>query len=239
VRVGPYTRLSRIWQIVMCTLGADALVVLFVNSHISPGHAEVGAVLCALLTLPFLNQRAIAHGMANLRALTRKPDHRTQRIFSALLVVVLGLIITSKLLAFSRVDNLLGATFTALIVIGIVSSIRTMLAHRQAQAKQLAAAPWEHIPLWERQLVVTAAMPMVTARLVSLFGALSTQNSQVTGLTLTTFGTSLVLLLILKPNRATYVGHCARCKTPVPIAFVQFGSCPACDQELGERLFSR
>lgn len=239
MRIGPYTRLSRIWQGVLYSLVIDAVAVVLVNAPISSAQAEVGAVLCALLTMPFLNQRGIAQGMAHLRTLARTPDHRTQRLVSVLLVLVLGVIITSKLLTFSRVDNLLGAVFTALIVIGIVSSIRTMLAHRQAQAKQLTEAPWEYIPLWERQLVIIAAIPMVTARLVSLFGALSTHDGEVTGLTIATFGTSMLLLLILKPNRATYVGHCSRCKTPVPIAFVQFGTCPACDPELGDRLLSR
>jgi len=209
--------------------------VLIARANINPSHAQTGAIACALLTLPFLNQDRIARSMAALRTTYRNPSRRTQQLFSAMLVVVVVLLIISKLLAFSRFDSLLGLAFTAVIVIGIASSIRTIIAQRQSQAQALAQSPWEYIPLWERQLVVAATIPMVTARLVSLLVAASADHGEISALTLGAFCTSVVLLLILKPTRATYVGHCMRCKTPVPIAFVQFGSCPACNDELAQR----
>ncbi len=220
----------------MWSLALDALVVLVARANLNPSQAQTGAIVCALLTLPFLSQDRIARGMASLQTSSRNPSRRTQQLFSALLVVIIGLLIASKLLAFSRFDNLLGIAFTAVLVIGIASSIRSVLAQRQSQAQALTQAPWEYIPLWERQMIVTATIPMVTARLVSLLAAASADHGEVSTLIIGAFCTSVVLLLILKPNRATYVGHCLKCKTPAPIAFVQFGSCPVCDGELAQHL---
>jgi len=237
-RVGPYTRLTQIWRLVFYSLGLDALIALFNKNPFPIPNVESAAILCALLSLPFLNQRAIAVRMSSLRSFHKRGDQKKPKALKATLIMAATLVAAAKFLALSNFRNIVGLIFSAILLLGIVTSLRHAIESARVHGQALKDSPWLQLSLWEKQLIIIFTIPIVAARLVSLLGALSVSNSEVSPLSIGCFGASVVLLLVLKPQRANYIGMCAKCKTPIPIVFVEYGSCPACNQELAEKLRS-
>ncbi len=153
-----------------------------------------------------------------------------------MLITATTLVAAAKFLALSHFNNFVGLIFSIMLLLGIVASLRHAIENARIHGQALKDSPWLQLSLWEKQLIIIFTIPIVTARLVSLLGALSVSTGEVTLLSAVCFGASVLLLLTLKPQRANYIGMCAKCETPIPIVFVEYGSCPACNQELAEKL---
>ena len=119
-----------------------------------------------------------------------------------------------------------------MVIVGVLLSIKRALEENRLRAQQLKDKPTLQITIWESQLVAVFLLPLIAARLISLVGALTTVDAQASATSAACFIASALLLLCLKPDRRAFIGMCAACKSPVPIAFVEYGRCPACDKEL-------
>jgi hypothetical protein len=174
--------------------------------------------------------------MSRLRNFHKRPDEATPKALQKLLLVAIALSVAVKLLVLPRLDNFVGLLFAIIIAIGLISSVRRGLEQSRVHRQALKDSPWTQVGLWEKQLIAIFTIPMVAARLVSLIGALTAHNGEVTQVSVVSFVASVLLLLALRPQRSHYLGMCAKCKSPIPIVFVEYGSCPACDRELAEKL---
>jgi hypothetical protein len=235
-RIGPHTRLTRVWSILLASLLLDVVWVFVPHTPISEEIALALAITCAVLTLPFLNQNNLALLLSRLRSFGRNPEQKNTRMAQRLLLVVLVLLVAGKLVVLPSLTNILGVLCAAVVCFGILRSIQQARQAQNKHAKELQDSPWLQVILWEQQIVIISCIALAAARLVSLFGSLSLKGTGVTSLSLGSFGASVLLLLCLKPNRSAFIGICKRCKTPIPITFVDYGSCPSCDKALQELL---
>lgn len=235
-RIGPHTRLMRVWSTLLASLLLDVVWVFVPHTPISEEIALALVITCAAITLPFLNQNNLALLLSRLRNLGRNPEQKNVRMVQRLLLIVLVLVVVGKLAILPSLTNFLGALCAAAVFFGILRSVQHARREQKQQDKDLRESPWLQVTIWERQIVIISCIALAAARLISLFGSLSLQGTGVTPLSLGSFGASVLLLLCLKPNRSAFIGICKKCKTPIPIAFVDYGSCPSCDKGL-EKLF--
>jgi hypothetical protein len=89
-----------------------------------------------------------------------------------------------------------------------------------------------HIEQWQTQLIIIFALPALTARAVSMVMSMADYSHDRIVWCAAGVLMSALLLAMLKPKKEYFVGVCQRCKHPVPIVFVEFGSCPLCDEKL-------
>jgi len=225
-----------VWSVLVLSLPLDVLWVFVPHSAISEEYAQSLAIVCGLVTLPFLNQKKIATLLSSLRTLGKEPKQRNARVIQTVLALIVALLITAKLLVLPSLTTFLGAVCSILVVIGALRGAMHVRQQQRRQTKELEDSPWLRVTLWEQQVVVIWCIALVAARLVSLFASLSLDGTGVTTLSVTCFAASFLLLLCLKPNRTAFVGVCKKCKTPIPIAFVDYGSCPSCDKSLQQLL---
>jgi hypothetical protein len=194
------------------------------------------AITCALITLPFFNQKRVTAVVSHLRALGRNPEQKNARAIQVALLAAAALAVTAKLLVLPSISSLLGALCAAIVFLGVFQAARSAQQQRKQQTAILKESPWLQVTLWERQVIFIWCIALLAARFISLFGSLSLQGTGITPVSTTCFVVSLVLLLCLKPNRAAFTGICKKCRTPIPIAFVDYGSCPSCDKDLQQIL---
>lgn len=234
-RIGPFTRLSAIWRALFLSLALDSLVLVYFN-HVLPFEpAQIAAAIAALCTLPFLNQAALAKTLAKTRRWQTKsgrPSRLPQRAIIPLLII---LMISAKLAFLPTLNSFAAIMVTIIILIWIASGVKHTIRQNRERSRILARSPWLHVVLWERQIVLLFLLPMIAARMVSLFGALSLGSATSPTFALGAMATSIILLAALKPVRSAFIGWCPNCRSPTPIAFVEYGSCPGCDQHLAPK----
>lgn len=141
-----------------------------------------------------------------------------------------------KALLLPRLDNIVALFFLLCLVIGALKTFQQALKDTKVLRDTHRNNPKIQIDQWQMQLVVIFLLPMIAARAVSIcLSAANTEPDQLawcgTGLL-----TSGLLLSMLKPKRTCFIGVCQKCKHPVPIVFVEFGSCPRCDDKLREKI---
>jgi hypothetical protein len=142
----------------------------------------------------------------------------------------LVLAIVVKPLLVGRVDNVAAVVLIAFLIFGAVKSAKHAIEKEKASRELFKDSPWSHISQWEAQLVTILGIPIMLARVVSLCATLGADATPLS--TLGAFLVSAILLSMLKPEKRFFVGFCGRCKHPVPIVFVDYGSCPLCDERL-------
>lgn len=229
-RRGPHSILSALWKIVALSLLLDPLLWSLPHPTLPQAIAERAALLCSLLTLPFLKQASVCHRVGALRrgnkAAVDGKSKRSRGMFVALLILAILL----KLLLVGRVDNVAAVVLVAFLVFGAIKSAKNAIEKEKASRELFKDSPWSHISQWEAQLVTIVGIPIMLARVVSLCATLSVDATPFSNLA--AFLVSAILLAMLRPEKRFFLGFCERCKHPVPIVFVDYGSCPLCDERL-------
>jgi hypothetical protein len=232
-RVGPFARLSKIWHILFVSLVIDGLLAFYPISLIPPDRAQMIAALCCIFTIPFLNQESLSRLLSQARKTSNKNRDSNKANQNKFLVgAIVGALILTKLLLLPKLSGLFSLIFTAALVVCILMSAKHFIAETKAHSAKLKSSPWLYIQFWERQIVTIYCLPLIAARTVSTCGALSANAPGNLFNAVAYPIASVILLLALKPKRSTFIGWCQRCKTPTPIAFVEYGSCPSCEESL-------
>lgn len=234
VRRGPYTILSKLWLWIICSLLADPLLAASTNHPVPDVTISRIAILCGLLTLPFLKPELVHRYISALRGAHKSESSGSFKIGKTLLLLGLITPALSKLLLVPRLDNLLALLFVWILAFGAFTSIRKALKDREKQKKLLEDSPTIRVQNWETHIVLVTTISFVAARAISLCGVLGESSKDIPLRALGYTATSALLLLMLKPNKKFFIGGCKRCKRPVPTAFVDYGSCPFCDETLLE-----
>jgi hypothetical protein len=224
--------LERIWTILALSLLADPLLLLCEPGRIDPRQALSWATVAALVLLPFLAQEALYRAMAALRILNAKQLESKPFLIPLMSGVFVGGIIALKILSLLQISGVWGLALIVLITAatlhGIAHSLRTNARH----SHMIKTDAWSRLLQWESQLVVLSLIPLLIARSISLVGALSI-GAEVSPLRfLVFFSISVMFLAMLRPTKRLFIGFCKKCKQPVPIVFVDLGSCIQCDEKL-------
>jgi len=231
-RRGPHAILSGLWKAVAGSLLIDPLVWSLPHPVVEPGFAERGALLCAVLTIPFLKQAWVCSRIAALRKGNREAVHgKTKRARGLFLTALLAVLILKPLLV-GRVDNVVALILLLFVVFGAIKSVKSALEREKATRELFKDSPLYHISQWQAQLVTIVGIPLMLARAVSLFTTWSSPPVEPSLAAIVGFMVSCALLAMLKPERRLFIGSCSRCRHPVPIVFVDYGSCPLCDERL-------
>lgn len=231
-RRGPYTTLSKIWIFILYSLLLDPLLTSIVNHPVPEATSARLAALCALLTLPFLRPEIARRYLSALRNANRSDTSRLSKIAKPMVFACLIAPALSKLLFVPRLDNLLAIVFLGMLAFGAFTNARKSLKDRAIQNKLLQESPAHRIKQWERHSITVTTISFVAARTISLCGVFceSSRNAPLTALGYTAM--SALFLMMLRPQKQFFMGVCKRCKRPVPSAFVDYGSCPLCDETL-------
>lgn len=234
-RVGPFTRLSQVWRIVFLSLIIDGVLAHFLSTTIPSEVTQRIAALCAIIVLPFLNQKRLAKRIALIRGQMGGNRAKSAGSNKAIIIAVITLIVVTKLALLPALNSIAAFIVAGIIVLGIVSTIKHFLKESTTRSQSLSKSPWLYVLLWERQLVIVFCLPIIAARLISLCGALSLGTMQTPAMGALYLITSAVLLTAIKPDKSAFMGWCPICRSPVPIAFVEYGSCPRCNKELADQ----
>lgn len=224
----------KLWRILFVSFVIDGVVAIGPNTVLTAEQAQVAAVVSVIIALPFIHQKGLLQGLARVRRSQNRARRAESGRGAVLLAVLLAALVAAKLVLLPSLNNVAALVFAAILLLGIISSARHVMRETRVHAEALRTSPWLYITLWERQLVVLFSVPMVAARSISLIGALSLGSTPHPYFAALYLATSVVLLLILQPQRASFIGWCPRCKSPTPIAFVEYGSCPKCDATLAQ-----
>jgi hypothetical protein len=224
----------KVWRILFISFVIDGAVAIGLNSVLTAEQAQVAAVVGAIIALPFIHQKGLLQGLARVRRSQNRSRQTGSRQGAIVMAVLLVVLVAAKLVFLPTLNNIASLAFAAILLLGIISSARHVMRESRSHAEALRTSPWLYITMWERQLVVLFSLPMVAARSISLIGALSLGSTPHPYFAVLYLATSVVLLLILQPQRASFIGWCPRCKSPTPIAFVEYGSCPKCDATLAQ-----
>jgi hypothetical protein len=220
------------WRALFLSLALDSVVVVYLNKTLPVEPAQIAACIAAICTLPFLNQAGLAKALTTTRRLqsdSKRSPRLNQRAAIALIIIVTAL---AKLSLLPKLNSFVAIVVATIVVLGIVSSMRHMIRQHRERALILDRSPLLQIVLWERQMVLLFTIPMLLARIISLCGALSLGNASSPAFAAGGFVTSTILLAALKPNRSAFIGWCPQCRSPAPSAFVEYGSCPQCNEKL-------
>lgn len=231
-RRGPHSILAGLWKIVAISLLIDPLLWSLPHPILSQAIAEQGALLCALLSFPFLNQASICNRVSALRRGNKAAVEGKTKRFRGLFLVPLVIALLLKPLLVGRVDNVVALVLVMVLVLGAIKSAKHAIDKEKASRELFKDSPWSHISQWEAQLVTIFGIPIMLARAVSIFTTSSATADAAHTSTLVGFFVSAFLLAMLKPEKRFFIGFCGRCKHPVPIVFVDYGSCPLCDERL-------
>jgi hypothetical protein len=226
-RIGPHTRLTWFWKAVFGSLILDGLILLLEPGAITPQLARLGAILCALLTLPFIDQEKLARGLALLRSRPSDTKSDKSKLVKIGIVIAVALALMIKLSSLPEIRSVAALAIAAILVFGAWVTIQHVLKTLNEQRDLIASSPAQRVKLWENQIVAIVALPIIAA-------ALSYSQGDSYLVTLSCLATTVLLLMITKPKRSAYIGSCRRCKAPVPVAYVSYGSCPGCDKGLRE-----
>lgn len=236
-RMGPFTLLTQVWNVIFLSLTVDAVVIFWLDSPVISDPTGTYSIICALLVLPFLNQRGIASYLALSRTLQRNNSTAIKRFYSHLILIGCIIAVAMKL---NGVGSL--HPFNALIFCLCVALWALLLIHhhwriQRATLHDANNNPWEMILMWERQVVYLNLLPLFLARGISFFAIWATNPAS---LSIESYGyilASALFLLLLKPRQEHYVGRCRNCQRTVPIAFASYNSCPSCNSTLEKQLF--
>jgi hypothetical protein len=231
-RIGPHARLCRVWGILMASLPLDGLWAFLPHPHLPAETAHFLIILCGLITIPFLNQLRVGDLLSKLRRLEQDSTQKSNRLLQIALTIAISVPIGLKLIMVPKLSTVFGMVCALLIGFGILRSILAARKQISQQRNALQQNPLLKISGWEQQAVILYSIPLIAARLLGIVGGLSILAPGVTTLSAGCCVASFLLLLCLKPDRGAFVGVCKRCRTPVPIAFVDHGSCPCCDPAL-------
>lgn len=231
-RPGPHAILSGLWKVVAGSLLIDPLLWSLPHPVVEAGVAERGALLCALVTIPFLNQAGICSRIAALRKGNKEAVHGKTRRARGLFLAALVAVVLLKPLLVGRVDNVVALIFLLFVLFGAIKSVKAALEKERATRELFKDSPLYHISQWQAQLVTVVGIPFMLARAVSLFTTWSSPSYESSPAAIVGFMVSCALLAMLKPERRLFIGSCSQCRHPVPIVFVDYGSCPRCDERL-------
>lgn len=234
VRRGPHSVLSALWKIVTGSLLIDPLVWPLSHPLLNQTIAERGALLCALFTIPFLNQAWVCSRVAALRKGNREVVDGSTKRSRTLFVAVLTAGLLLKPILVGRSDNVLALVLMIFLVLGALKSIKHALEKEKATRELFKDSPTTHIAQWQAQLVTIVGLPFMFARGVSFLTTWGCESASSAPLAFVGFLSSCALLAMLRPDRRFFIGFCVRCKHPVPIVFVDYGSCPLCDDRLSQ-----
>jgi hypothetical protein len=228
----PFATLSNFWLLITASLLLDPLVAEY-SSHSVPAELSLRiATLCAAITLPFLNQARICRLISRLRLHHKKHLESHSTLISGLILGGLCLTFAVKVVLLPRIDTVVGLVFLLCIALGALKTFRQALLGAKPSINQPFTTPLMHIEQWQTQLIAIFILPTIAARAVSLSMTLTDYTNDRMLWCGTGMFMSALLLAMLKPKKAYFVGVCQRCKHPVPIVFVEFGSCPLCDEKL-------
>lgn len=238
-RMGPHTLLTMVWKVLFYSLLLDAILLLRAGPVFSSDITTELSTLCALAVLPFLNQFRIAQSLARLRDLQQAKKHLLTGATKLIIIVFCFVLVMLKLQRIDYFASIKGVIFSLFIVcwgaLLIYSKIKNhRLAHHDSDDDS-----WLQILAWERQSVFLNIVPLFLARGVSFIPSLSSSVTDISWGTYIQTISSALLLLMLRPKREHYLGHCSTCLSVVPIAFVQYGKCPFCDNTLSKNVANR
>jgi hypothetical protein len=221
--------------VVFSSLILDGIVAICLGTTIPPEVAQRIATLCAIVALPFINQKALARLITLIRGRIGGDSPKTTGSNKAIIVALIALIVMAKLALLPALNSFAAFLVAGIFLLGIVSTVKHLLMESARRSQSLSKSPWLYVMLWERQLVALFCLPIIAARLINLCGALSLGAAQKPYIGLTYLLASTVLLTALRPERSTFIGWCPSCRSPVPIAFEEYGSCPRCNKELADQ----
>ena len=235
--MGPFALLTHVWNAIFLSLTIDAAVICCLDSPLISGATGTYSIICALLVLPFLNQKGIASYLALSRTLQRNNSTAIKRFYSHL-VLIGGIIAVAMKL--NGVGSL--HPFNALIFCLCIALWAGLLIHhhwkmQRATLHDANNNPWEIILVWERQVVYLNLLPLLLARGISFFAIWATSPASPS---IDSYGYllgSALFLMLLKPRQEHYLGRCRNCQRTVPIAFASYSSCPSCNSTLEKQLF--
>jgi len=221
-----------LWKIVAGSLLIDPIIWSLPHPVIESSLAERGALLCALVTIPFLNQAGVCSRIASLRKGNKAAVHGKTKRARGLFLTALVAVLLLKPLLVGRVDNVVALIFLLFILFGAIKSVKAALEKEKATRELFKDSPLYHISQWQAQLVTVVGIPFMLARAVSLFTTWGSPPYESYSAAIVGFVVSCALLAMLKPERRLFIGSCSRCRHPAPIVFVDYGSCPLCDERL-------
>jgi hypothetical protein len=224
--------LERVWTILLISLLADPLISLCQPAQITPDRALSWAIVAGLVLLPFLAQEALYRAIAALRILNTKQLETKPFIIPLLSAVFIGGIIVLKILSLVQIGGVWGLAVLVLITAATLHGVAGALRTNAQHARAIKSDAWSRLLLWESQLVVLSLIPLLIARSISLLGAFSTSLDVSPTRFLLFFSVSVLFLAMLRPTKRLFVSFCKKCKQPVPIVFVDLGSCIQCDEKL-------
>jgi hypothetical protein len=230
-RRGPHFILNSAWKIIAASLLLDPLLWSLPHPTLSQTIADSGALICGLITLPFVNQAAMCNRVSVLRKGNKAAVDGKGKRLRGLFVILLLLGVLAKPLMVGRIDNIVALTLVLFLVFGAITSAKHALEKEKAARELFKESPWSHISQWEAQLITILGIPIMLARAVSSFVTLAA-GPETPLSAFVAFLVSATLLAMLRPERRFFVGFCQQCKHPVPIVFVDYGSCPLCDERL-------
>lgn len=224
-----------IWQITLLSLGLDLLAPLMLNGWLPLPSAFEISWLCALLILPAIDQRRVQRSISRLRTAHKARIAASSSTIPLAILAVVFVIFAGKSLLLLGSSGIIPIVVT-LIMLGLASK-HALHAYREglADRETLKSNAWAHVQRWENQLLIISLLPILLARAISLCGVIAYVPTEQSPLRWIFIGVSLILLLILRPQRGFFISHCSRCKQSVPIAFAELGSCMSCDQDLRDK----
>jgi len=231
-RRDPHSVLMGLWVLTTLSLIVDPWIAAYRAPSAPSGTYGSGALVMALVTLPFLDRRRVARIISRVRRLNKKESERTSLVVSFVLGGCVILTLLFKVLLLPRVDNILALIFVGGLILGAAKHIQHTVASRSKYRDTFKTSPTRYIQNWESQLVTLFAMPIVMARSISAIATIASAAPENHFFRLAGLVTSCVFLFILKPTRDVFHGFCVRCRHPTPIVYVEYGSCPKCDDNL-------
>ncbi len=228
-----------LWQTLLLSLGLDLLLATVVTPRVPISSGFTLAILSAVMVLPFIDQQRVHKTLGQLRSAHKKGLASASATIPVAMVTLATVALLGKTLAFVEVSGLFPAIVVVIMLGGVIKHTLNSYREGQKDIESLRSNAWSKVARWEQQLVIISLAPMLLARAISFYGVLSIVPEESGALRLIFFGTSLLLLLILRPHKPFFLSTCQRCKQPVPIVLSDLGSCLSCDKDLREKFLNR
>jgi quinol-cytochrome oxidoreductase complex cytochrome b subunit len=228
-----------IWQGLLLSLGVDLLIPTLLTPWIPLASAFEIASLCALLTLPFIDQHRVQKAISRLRNAHKKGLSSSSATIPLAMVALVLVTVLGKSLALVGASGIVPLLVVTIMLGGALKHAAQAYREGLRDRESLKNNSWTNVQRWEHQLLIVSLIPMLAVRVISLCGALTIIPPANAALRFVFLGTSLLFLLMLKPQRVFFLGSCSRCKQPVPIVISDLGSCLGCDENLRQKFMSR
>lgn len=230
-RRGPHARTHLLWSILLGSLVADPLIPLITTPQIPLELATSVAVLCAVLSLPFIAQTSLHALLSRLRHMHAESLKGSRGLAYGLTGSAVILLLGKGLLA-AKISPILTLIIFLIVASGLRSYMSTFLKQGEEDKQLFKANPWAQVQRWEEQLIVFVSLPLILARVIGLCGAFADVPPDLSSVRFVFLGVSALFLGMLQPNRPFFIGYCRRCKHPTPIVFQDMGCCLNCDAGL-------